>query len=92
MGTTYMESERGLPEACPLQEPKYGVLSPMNANFSSDHNNHVTTFSNAELHDERPKVKTTRAEWRRVWFDFSQGTTLHGINKITEENPFTIRR
>ena len=92
MGTTYMETERELPESCPLQEPKYGVLSPTNGNFSNDNHDHVMIFSNPELHDETRNTKTKRAQWRRVWFDFSQGTTLHGINKITEDNPFTIRR
>ena len=32
------------------------------------------------------------AAWKTVWYEFSQSTTLHGVNKITEETPFNIRR
>lgn len=30
--------------------------------------------------------------WKTVWYDFSQNTTLHGVNKVIEETPFTCRR
>lgn len=30
--------------------------------------------------------------WGQVWFSYSQNTTLHGVNKITEETPFIVRR
>ena len=33
-----------------------------------------------------------RVKWKCAFYDFSQSTTLHGLNKITEENAFTIRR
>ena len=37
--------------------------------------------------------KTNRdLEWRKAFFNFSQTTTLHGVNKITEQNPFLLRR
>ena len=31
-------------------------------------------------------------QWKAAWYDFSQTTTLHGINKITEDTPYTMRR
>ena len=30
--------------------------------------------------------------WGAAWYNFSQSTTLHGVNKITEPTPFKIRR
>ena len=30
--------------------------------------------------------------WSKVWYDFSQKTTLHGISQITETTPFAVRR
>ena len=46
----------------------------------------------------RPAVDTEmnpgRGErsWSKVWYDFSQKTTLHGISQITETTPFAVRR
>ena len=36
--------------------------------------------------EERPE------EWSSVWLHFTQHTTFHGINKITEQSPFKLRR
>ncbi len=30
--------------------------------------------------------------WRKVGYEFTQSTTLHGVNKITEPTPFPSRR
>ena len=30
--------------------------------------------------------------WKEAWYNFSQSTTLHGVNRITEPSPYTIRR
>ena len=30
--------------------------------------------------------------WKTVCFDFTQNTTFHGVNKITESTPFVLRR
>ena len=32
------------------------------------------------------------AAWKEVWLRFSQNTTIHGVNKITEDTPFMWRR
>ncbi len=31
-------------------------------------------------------------EWKTVWYNFTQNTTFHGMNKITEATPFILRR
>ncbi len=36
--------------------------------------------------EERPE------EWSNVCFHFTQNTTFHGVNKITESTPFLLRR
>ena len=85
----YTEKDRGLPEAYPLQGPSFDPVPSTNGTVQ-DNTSH---FSKTDFQNASPKrQKTMRLEWKRVWFDFSQGTTLHGINKITEDNPFTIRR
>ena len=38
------------------------------------------------------REKGWREKWKNAFYDFSQSTTLHGLNKITEDNPLTIRR
>lgn len=42
------------------------------------------------------KRKSTEIEvpdgWSKVWYNFTQTTTLHGINKVTESTPFIWRR
>ena len=30
--------------------------------------------------------------WKTVCYDFTQNTTFHGVNKITESTPFILRR
>ncbi len=43
-------------------------------------------------HVEMSKPKSKGAEWKTVWYEFSQSTTLHGCSRITDGNPYTIRR
>ena len=33
-----------------------------------------------------------RIRWRKEWYHFTQNTTLHGINKVTDDTPFVARR
>lgn len=42
--------------------------------------------NNKEEQIERPVA------WKTVCFDFTQNTTFHGVNKITESTPFILRR
>jgi hypothetical protein len=37
-----------------------------------------------------PKKDTVR--WRNVLYDFTQASTIHGLNHITEDTPFRVRR
>lgn len=41
--------------------------------------------------DEIPEEERSQ-EWRSVIYDFTQNTTFHGMNKITESTPFILRR
>ncbi len=43
-------------------------------------------------HVEMSKPRSKGAEWRTVWYEFSQSTTLHGCSRITDGNHYTIRR
>ncbi len=51
----------------------------------------MTDQEKQTLNSKKKAVKTPTS-WQRVWFDFTQSTTLHGVNKITEDTPFNIRR
>ena len=33
-----------------------------------------------------------KRRWRKIWYDFSQCTTLHGVRNVTDDTPFPIRR
>ncbi len=88
MGSTIKQEpdiDKSLPyEACPMKEMG---------------DTYVTNFDYAE---KSGKVETGAAPlgpqgqitsaWRTAWYEFSQYTTLHGVSRITEETPFTIRR
>ena len=30
--------------------------------------------------------------WKKVWYDYSQSTTLNGVSQITEPTPVSARR
>ena len=84
MGTKYHETD--LPESYPLRakDNTYGI--PDGNNYNGNPGNEIINVPT----DRRQQGWKTN--WRVVLFDFSQRTTLHGVNKITEDNPFTIRR
>lgn len=47
----------------------------------------MDTNCNTEVgENDKPK------SWTEVWYDFTQTTTFHGVNKITESTPFCFRR
>ena len=41
-------------------------------------------------HEEKENSKSS--QWKEAWYNFTQNTTLHGVNYITGETPFPIRR
>ena len=51
------------------------------------HNTTDTTYNGeCEQKDTEPK------SWGEVWYEFSQDTTFHGVNKIGAATPFFMRR
>ena len=93
MGTLYKESNRGLPGAYPLKGRNDESGVQIRDNFLNDAlNNDDRRHEDINENHSTEKKVSKRAKWKKVWFDFSQATTLHGINKITEDTPFTARR
>ena len=45
-----------------------------------------------EKGDSSPEEQTSGQQWKEALYDFTQSTTLQGLNKITEEQPFLTRR
>ena len=45
----------------------------------------MKSFKINESHEDKGK-------WRTAWFEFTQSTTMHGVSRITEETPITLRR
>ena len=33
-----------------------------------------------------------KSKWRKSLYEFTQSATMHGLNKITEDTPYTVRR
>ena len=54
----------------------------------------VSLMSDKEKGESESPESPERTEGRvqRTWYEFSQSTTMHGVNKITEQTPFTMRR
>ena len=42
--------------------------------------------------EKKEEEKRKEPKWRDAWYDFSQETTLHGLNKVTGDTQFTLRR
>ena len=36
--------------------------------------------------------KTPQGQWKEAFQEFAQSTTMHGLSRIAEETPFTLRR
>ncbi len=90
MGTSSGETD--LPESFPLRN-KDDTCGIDRRNYGDTH---VQTGPGVESCPRNLPVgrkdKGWEVKWKRAWFDFSQNTTLHGVNRVTEETPFTIRR
>ena len=67
------------------------------------HHNHAKDIPHDRHHHHHPKEEEAyeddeipedeRAEeWKSVCYHFTQNTTFHGMNKITESTPFILRR
>jgi hypothetical protein len=45
-----------------------------------------------QLLETKDVPKKDIVRWRDVFYDFTQASTIHGLNHITEDTPFKIRR
>ena len=52
----------------------------------------ISSKHSTNKEDWREKKDMEKIRWRREWYEFTQSTTCHGVNKITQETPFTARR
>ena len=53
----------------------------------------LTPALSAKIKPEKTKQDgRKKVSWREEWYQFSQNTTMHGVNKVTEETPFKLRR
>ncbi len=41
---------------------------------------------------EQKNMAQDGVRWETEWYEFTQSTTFHGVNKITQETPFIARR
>ena len=62
----------------------YGVKTGMEIAFGLPDPDPASSWK--VLEEEKPE------EWSSVCLHFTQNTTFHGINKITENTPFPVRR
>ena len=93
MGTNYPEV--GLPESYPLKikDNTYGMPGDTDQNYCSGNAfNGLNSGTDTVTESFKKKRNGNQVNWRIVWYDFSQRTTLHGVNRITEANPFPVRR
>ena len=83
-----------MPEAyplkgCSLEEPEGMFRRKVTSNDQSD----VLTLEKDDSASRTGnKNGDDQAKWKSVLYTFSQESTFHGINKITEETSFTCRR
>ncbi len=87
MGMVLKESSGREPESHPLRG-----LGRQTAENSISDAIFVEPLAHFKDDSKEQRTKDRKRKWKTVWYNFSQETTLHGLNKTTEESPFTIRR
>lgn len=65
--------------------------------YSTDFSDKLTekrkeSFAIMENDNVHVKAEREHISWKQVWYDFSQNTTFHGLDKITGSTPFILRR
>ena len=86
---TLVHSQQSLEEKSNMADLKLGQRSHEipNEKRSLENGSH---YENSIKVQENPKAE--KEGWGDAFYEFSQSTTMHGVQKIAEATPFKLRR
>ena len=71
-----------------MQSPGFGVYSVYGDKVGLEDK----TSHNGERVDAKSKENINQESWGEVWQEFCENTTVHGVSKVVEPTPFTLRK